>query len=52
MFLNLQHLKGRRDVGAPSRTMMNSQAKVQDDIVATPLWGKCEVATDTPENGT
>jgi hypothetical protein len=21
-------------------------------IVATPLWGKCEVATHTPENGT
>jgi hypothetical protein len=20
--------------------------------VATPLWGKCEVATHTPENGT
>jgi len=22
------------------------------DIVATPLWGKCEVVIHTPENGT
>jgi hypothetical protein len=21
-------------------------------VVTTPLWGKCEVATHTPENGT
>jgi len=21
-------------------------------IITTPLWGKCEVATHTPENGT
>jgi hypothetical protein len=29
---------------------MNSPTHVM--IVATPLWGKCEVATHTPENGT
>jgi hypothetical protein len=29
----------------------SSLASVQCSFVATPLWGKCEVATHTPENG-